>query len=92
MESLATYRLVPLEEAPRLDGKTHFFWASASIFQRALELAPSIISGQHACGPGHSYELISAELQRKLPNKTPRLEIFLSRESWLNQVCGLDHK
>ncbi len=87
MPALATYKLVAVDNPPELAGKTHFFWPSYSVFARALELAPSIINGRHACGPGHSFDLIYAQLRRLLPSETARLDIYISRESWLEQIC-----
>jgi hydroxymethylbilane synthase len=91
LKSIGTYRLVPNEKsAPDLQGKTHFYWLSYTSFMRALEIRPEVIAGCHSCGPGQTYELIKAELARRLPNETPRLEIYISRESWLKEVASKD--
>ena len=68
-----TYRLKALEKAPNLVGRTHFFWASASAFDRALELFPNEVrAGVHACGPGLTYKHIRRVLG---PQAHLRIEI-----------------
>ncbi|MCB0366918.1 MAG: hydroxymethylbilane synthase [Bdellovibrionaceae bacterium] len=77
MEIMATYRLQPVEDAPNLNGKTHFYWMSGSSFARAQELFPEIIAGAfHACGPGNTYKLLQKELS------DDRLKLFLNYEDW----------
>jgi hydroxymethylbilane synthase len=64
----ATYRLKPLERAPNLAGRTHFYWASASAFDRALALFPTEVrAGFHACGPGLTYKHIRRVLGPAAP-------------------------
>ncbi len=80
--ALATYRLVPTSEPPDLRGKTHFYWASGSAFDRALQLFPEIRSGYHACGPGHTYRRI-----REVLGADAKLSIVLSRQAWRESVA-----
>lgn len=80
MELCATYQLVPKPDvdAKEMDGKTHFWWAAGSAFRRALELrGESLLEAHHACGPGSTR---SALLERVPPE---RVEVFLSKEEWL---------
>jgi hydroxymethylbilane synthase len=86
LHALGTYRLVPNEKAPDLTGKTQFYWMSFTSFARAVELFPHIIAGGHSCGPGQTFDLIKAELLRLRPHETARLEIYISRESWLKDI------
>lgn len=83
LERVLTYRVQPLEEHPDLSAKTHFFWMSASQFDRALSLYPQIRDRNHACGPGITYDHI-----RKVLGETARLSVFIHYESWL-QSLGL---
>lgn len=81
--ALATYELIPkpTEQSPNLRGKTHFFWLSASSFKRAYELFPQDLqAGHHGCGPGLTYEFLSAQKLTHPP------KIFLSLDAFLNEV------
>jgi hydroxymethylbilane synthase len=63
MKVVGTYKLSPKEKSPKLEGKTHFFWMSSSSFLRALEVEPERIkSGQHNCGPGNTFAVISGHV------------------------------
>lgn len=79
---LATYRLRPRAEVPDLRGKTHFYWMSYSQFLAAVEREPSVKNGFHACGPGHTYDLIRAKTGDE------RVAVFLSHEDWLKEVLS----
>jgi hydroxymethylbilane synthase len=77
-EVLATYKLIPKDQVPALQGKTHFYWMSASAFSRALELNPQIRAARHACGPGHTYKFLKKTLGPKAS-----IEVHLSHGAWL---------
>jgi hydroxymethylbilane synthase len=56
-DAVATY----VAESPLpadLDQRTHFFWRSGSEFRKALEAFPEIRDRWHACGPGHTLEVV----------------------------------
>ena len=76
---VATYRLEPRRDFPDLTGKTHFFWSSGSLFLKALEAHPWVADAHHACGPGHTHDII----REALPDKTPPA-VFLSHGEWLD--------
>ena len=78
LPTLATYSLKPKATTPDLTGREMFFWTSGSNFLRALALHPWLNEKPHACGPGHTQQVIErAGLQP---------HIFLSREGWLREM------
>lgn len=78
----ATYRLRPREGLKvNLQGRTHFYWASASAFARALELEPGIRGGHHACGPGATSRYL-----RKVLGPEASLAIYLSADDWRKAI------
>ena len=81
MDRLATYRLISHGQPPDLSAFTHFFWTSGSRFLEAVERQPEILDGWHACGPGNSWKIIHERL-----GSGARLDVWLSREQWLNDV------
>jgi len=62
--SVATYTLTPLESAPDLRGRTHFYWMSGTAFDRAVELYPEILNAVHASGPGNTHDHLKRHLPR----------------------------
>ncbi|ABJ80352.1 uroporphyrinogen synthase [Leptospira borgpetersenii serovar Hardjo-bovis] len=80
---ILTYRTQPMEDHPDLSEKTHFFWMSASQFDKALSLFPGIRDRFHACGPG-----ITSSHIRKVLGESANLSVFVHYESWL-QSLGL---
>ncbi|ALO28180.1 hydroxymethylbilane synthase [Leptospira borgpetersenii] len=80
---ILTYRTQPMEDHPDLSEKTHFFWMSASQFDKALSLFPGIRDRFHACGPG-----ITSSHIRKVLGESANLSVFIHYESWL-QSLGL---
>ena len=81
---LPTYKLVKKEGPPSLEGKTHFYWMSGSSFLAARQWKPEIEKmGYHACGPGHTFEV----LKKILPDKK-RLKVFVSYEDWKKKVLS----
>jgi hydroxymethylbilane synthase len=85
---LATYRLIPRENHPDLRGKTHFFWASRTQFERAQKLYPEeILNGHHACGPGHTYEHLKSLTNLRYPVK-----VFMGLEQFLNETLPNERK
>jgi hydroxymethylbilane synthase len=79
MPVLRTYRLVPKDEHPDLQGKTHFFWKSGSSFEYALALNPWIKSMTHFCGPGNT--------QRILERNGVQPHIFIDHAQWLKEMA-----
>ncbi|TGK20604.1 hydroxymethylbilane synthase [Leptospira stimsonii] len=78
LERVLTYQTTPLEDHPDLSNKTHFFWMSASQFDKALSLFPQIRDGYHACGPG-----ITSSHIRNVLGESANISIFIHYESWL---------
>ncbi len=79
-----TYQTQAMEEHPDLSEKNHFFWMSASQFDKALSLYPQIRNRFHACGPG-----ITSSHIRKVLGESANLSVFIHYESWL-QSLGLE--
>jgi len=76
---LATYDLVPLATHPDLKDKTHFFWSSSTVYQRARDLyGDRIAQGFHASGPGATHEYLQAHLP-----PVARLKVFSGMEEFL---------
>lgn len=75
---LATYRLVPKNDAPDLSGRKYFFWKSGSSFERALSLTPGLKSMTHFCGPGNT--------QRILERNGVEAFVFLDHAQWLDEM------
>jgi hydroxymethylbilane synthase len=84
MKTVATYRLKPRAQVPDLRGRTHFFWASASAFERAVALFPEIISAHHASGPGHTHAYLGKVLSSQAG---ATLSVFLNVEEWRRISC-----
>ena len=66
-----------------LNSRTHFFWMSPLQFDLALEYFPEIISGNHSCGFGRTYN----HLKDRLPNEK-NVTRFHSYKSWLELYQG----
>ena len=77
---LATYRLVPKNESPALEGRKYFFWKSGSSFEYALSLNPWIKSMTHFCGPGNT--------QRILEKNGVEPHVFLDQAQWLEEMAA----
>tara|TARA_B110000014_G_scaffold264187_1_gene263916 strand:+ start:16199 stop:17710 length:1512 start_codon:yes stop_codon:yes gene_type:complete len=76
---ISTYELIPLKLDPSIAKKTHFFWMSASSFERAIEEFPEILNAKHASGLGKSFDIIESH--------TPgNVQPFLDYQDWLNQL------
>jgi hydroxymethylbilane synthase len=81
MKVLSTYRLLPQESdafKARLEGKSHFFWSSASAFLYALQLHPEIANLYHGCGPGKTYQTLKSRVKN--------VAVFLSQADWMKEV------
>jgi hydroxymethylbilane synthase len=76
---LPTYRLLPKDSGPDLEGKQYFFWTSGSGFERALRLNPWIKPMTHFCGPGNT--------QRTLQRHGIEPHVFLDHDQWLREMC-----
>jgi hydroxymethylbilane synthase len=79
MQALPTYRLIPKESSPTLEGKHYFFWTSGSSFERALQLYPWMKSMTHFCGPGNT--------EKALQKHDIEPHVFLDHEDWLREMC-----
>lgn len=75
---LPTYRLIPKDVVPSIEGKHYFFWTSGSSFERALQLHPWIKSMTHFCGPGNT--------QKALEKHGIEPHVFLDHEQWLREM------
>lgn len=79
MQTLPTYRLVPKDGGPNIEGRHYFFWTSGSSFERALSLNPWMKSMTHFCGAGNT--------QRALQRHGIEPHVFLDHEQWLEEMC-----
>ena len=75
---LPTYRLIPKDVGPNIDGRQYFFWMSGSSFERALSMNPWLQSMTHFCGPGNT--------QRTLQRHGIEPHVFLDHEQWLREM------
>ncbi len=66
--------------ASDLAARTHFFWRSGSEYRLALAAAPSIRDGWHACGPGHTFDVV----QRL--SGARRVRPYLTYDAWLEDI------
>jgi hydroxymethylbilane synthase len=78
MRTVATYRLVPKNGKPNLEGKEYFFWKSGSSFDLALSHNPWLGQMTHFCGPGNT--------QRALQKKGIEPFVFLNQSQWLEEM------
>ncbi|MFZ4405546.1 MAG: hydroxymethylbilane synthase, partial [Pseudobdellovibrionaceae bacterium] len=78
---VATYKLI--EKTPSknlledLSKHTFFFWNSGSQFQYALKHCPEIKNKHHACGPGHSFDIIRGLLLQHQSYEANKLQVVL---------------
>ena len=78
--ALATYAVEePLPDD--LAERSHFFWTSGATFRRALERWPSIQTGWHATGPGHTRRVVEAAL-----GQASRVGVWLDYDTWYREV------
>ena len=80
MPVLATYRLVPTDQAVDLSGKKYFFWKSGSSFEYALSKNPWLADMSHFCGPGNTQEILARH------GIEP--QVFLDHAQWLKAMSG----
>ncbi|MGE0526574.1 MAG: hydroxymethylbilane synthase [Bdellovibrionales bacterium] len=79
--AVATYELIPEEQAPDLRNKTHFYWMSRTAFERAKQLFPKeVTEGYNGCGPGLTHQFLQA--QTGLKN---RVKVFAGLEQFLSE-------
>src|SRR2546429_260556 len=78
MTALATYRLLPKNEAVDVMGKKYFFWKSGSSFEHALSLNGWLKEMTHFCGPGNT--------QRILTRNGVEPHVFLDHGQWLQEI------
>jgi len=64
-----------------IDGEKYFYWRSGTAFKRALQLAPDIATGIHACGPGRTFATI-----RQILGEGATIIPFVSEQDWQNQI------
>lgn len=70
------YSLVPTSKKFFIEGRTHFYWQSSSLFEHVYSRHPEIADKWHGCGPGATYDA----LLQHIPES--RIKIFLSKEYW----------
>jgi len=80
METRATYRLAPKNQATDLKGKKYFFWKSGSAFEYALSQNPWLKEMTHFCGPGNT--------QKILEQHEIEPHVFLDHGQWLKEMCA----
>jgi hydroxymethylbilane synthase len=80
MRALATYRLVPKDDAVDLSGKKYFFWKSGSSFEHALSRNSWLKDMTHFCGPGNT--------QRILERNGIEPHVFLDHAQWLEEMSA----
>jgi hydroxymethylbilane synthase len=80
IEALATYRLVPKDEAVDLSGRKYFFWKSGSSFEYALSQNRWLKEMTHFCGPGNT--------QRILERNGVEPHVFLDHGQWLEEMAA----
>lgn len=56
-DAIATYE-TETELPADLASRTHFFWRSGSEFRHALASFPELRDRWHACGPGHTFDVV----------------------------------
>ena len=78
MPIVATYRLIPKNGNPNLEGKKYFFWKSGSSFNYALSRNPWLRHQTHFCGPGNT--------QRALQKQGIGPFVFLDHAQWLEEM------
>ncbi len=79
LKHIATYKLISQNVEINFSGKESFFWSSGSQFLLAIDQHPDIAKRQHACGPGHTYQVV----RRHADN----VQIFLDQQDW-KQRCS----
>ena len=77
--TIATYKLEPLEIDNRIQSCEYFYWMSASSFKLAVEYFPEILIKKHSCGLGNTYDFINSMIPE---NTFP----CLNYDSWLEQI------
>ncbi len=78
MPVVATYRLIPKNGNPNLEGKKYFFWKSGSSFKYALSRNPWLREMTHFCGPGNT--------ERALRKQGIEPLVFLDHAQWLEEM------
>ena len=78
MPVVATYRLIPKNGNPNLEGKKYFFWKSGSSFKYALSRNPWLEEMTHFCGPGNT--------ERALRKQGIEPLVFLDHAQWLEEM------
>lgn len=82
---IATYSLKPQGSLGPFTGKEFFFWSSGSQFLQAVQEAPEILKKHHACGPGNTFKVIRAYMEKNKVYDPNRLRIFLDQDDWRRQ-------
>ncbi len=78
--ALATYVVRdPLPDD--LASRTHFFWASGTLFREALARFPGIARGWHGVGPGRTSRVV-----REALGETGREQVWLDYDDWLREI------
>lgn len=80
-DALATYE-ADSELPADLGARTHFFWRSASEYRKAIAACPQVRDGWHACGPGHTLEVVTRLSGAR------RVRPSLGYDAWLGEVTA----
>ena len=81
---IATYQLHQDVSSVSADKKA-FFWSSGSQFLATVKAHPEIAKLFHACGPGNTFEVIRAYMEKENMYDPARLQIFLDQDDWRQQ-------
>ena len=80
-DALPTYD-ADVQLPPDLATRTHFFWRSASEFRKALAACPGVRDRWHACGPGHTFEVVE-----RIAGPA-RVRPVLAYEEWFKEITS----
>ncbi|TGK03849.1 hydroxymethylbilane synthase [Leptospira semungkisensis] len=78
-----TYKVDFDSEQPDLSEYSHFFWMSASQFDRAYKKDPNLAGKIHSCGTGATYKYI-----KKILGSEAKVFAFPNYESWAKACRG----
>ena len=81
MTLLPTYSLTWSGDWSGLQGKTHFYWMSGSLFEQALRHVPGLREAEHFCNPGNTYDALCHHL-----GSSKRVHLRLGYQQWLEEM------
>lgn len=80
-DAVATYEAESALPAD-LNHRTHFFWRSGSEFRKAIAAFPEVRDRWHACGPGHTLDVVE-----RLAG-APLVRPALGYQEWLAEITA----